>query len=64
MSRMFIEAGMPPQRLATPLWSHRLGAALALGVVMMAIGFAYPSHGMSMVFVDESVPQIVTGNGP
>ena len=64
MSRMIIEAAVPQQRLPASSWSRRLSAALTLGIVMMAIGFAYPSSGMSMVFVDDSVPQIVTNNGP
>ena len=34
---------------------------LCLGLV---IGFAYPSAGMSLVFVDDTVPQIVKINGP
>jgi hypothetical protein len=64
MSRMITKAGMPQQRLATTPWSDRLTAVLALGVVVVAVGFAYPSAGMSTIFVDESVPQIVTVNGP
>jgi hypothetical protein len=31
---------------------------------VMTIGFAYPGAGMSLVFVDDSVPQIVEINGP
>jgi hypothetical protein len=63
MSRMIIEAGTP-EFLAATRWSNRLTAVLALGVVVMALGFAYPSAGMSAAFVDDKVPQIVTLNGP
>jgi uncharacterized iron-regulated membrane protein len=64
MSRMMTEAGVPPEQLAAPPWNNRLNAVLALGAVMMTIGFAYPGAGMSLVFVDDSVPQIVEINGP
>jgi hypothetical protein len=64
MSRMIIKAGMPQQRFAATPWNNRLNAVLALGLIVMAIGFAYPSSGMSMMFVDDKVPQIVTINGP
>ena len=64
MPRVIVDARMPPLRISNAPRNNRLTAALALGVVALIAGFAVPSSGMSSVFIDQSVPQIVTVNGP
>jgi len=64
MSSVIIESGVPPVRLAATARNYRLAAALALGAVVLAIGFAYPNSGTSSAFIDLAVPQIVTISGP
>ena len=64
MPRMIVDARMPPIRIPDPPRNNRLAAAMALSVVAVMIGFAFPTSGKSLAFIDQSVPQIVTASGP
>jgi hypothetical protein len=64
MSSMTIEAGVSSDRVAKDKGYIGLIAIMTLTFLSIGASLAFPVVDDAMSFVDDSVPQIVTINGP
>ena len=64
MSSMTFEAGVPSGSVVKDSGSFGLVALMALTFLSIGVSLAFPVVENATGFVDDSVPQIVTLNGP